>query len=156
MEKLTPAGNHWKTLSNTKTNGEIKLPRRDRAEPLRRALATSTFRDEYRPRFAIADRPRSPSDAYRRPRSPPIGRPSAGGLIATDFRGSQHGRNTLCKPLVQRREFVTHGYDNRYSASRGRAHRWHAVDDKASPFVLNSVCILQTGTSGEFDRQHVN
>jgi hypothetical protein len=28
---------------------------------------------------------------------------------------AQHGRNTLCKPLNQRAEFVTHGYDIRYS-----------------------------------------
>jgi hypothetical protein len=27
----------------------------------------------------------------------------------------QHGYNTHCKPLIQRREFVTYGYDNRYS-----------------------------------------
>jgi hypothetical protein len=28
---------------------------------------------------------------------------------------AQHGCNTLCKPLTQRAEFVTHGYDIRYS-----------------------------------------
>ena len=28
---------------------------------------------------------------------------------------TQHGCNTLCKPLIQRREFVTHGYGIRYS-----------------------------------------
>jgi hypothetical protein len=33
---------------------------------------------------------------------------------------TQHGYNTLCKPLIQRREFVTHGYDIRYS-KRGAA-----------------------------------
>jgi len=30
---------------------------------------------------------------------------------------AQHRRNTFCKPLIQRREFVTYGYNIRYSKS---------------------------------------
>jgi hypothetical protein len=33
----------------------------------------------------------------------------------------QHGYNMLCKPLMQRREFATHGYMIRYSVDRLRA-----------------------------------
>jgi hypothetical protein len=37
---------------------------------------------------------------------------------AAHYQRLQRTRNTLCKPLIQRREFVTHGYDIRYSAER--------------------------------------
>jgi hypothetical protein len=47
---------------------------------------------------------------------------------------TQHGYNTLCKPLMQRREFVTHGYDIRYSAAK---RRWCVLSHSTISPVVN-------------------